>query len=266
MEPTPLAFLFLDESMDESLDLASLTGVLVPSHAYREVRDALCKLVWEILAPAPNTVPAPIELHGRNLLPELAHLPVEQADAARLRVLQRIVGIVNDNALRVFRVCYLNRVEIAAAMRHDPKLYGINFFGIQAALQDLMEQTLVVPVMDGVPNSANTNKPPAIDPSLIRAFAGNVRWLHHTRQSDAVKNSLSVRNAHNLGEPVFADSTHATMLQMVDLVSYLILQLDRDELAAESTASPFKQSVVLTARTFHPQLLELWRGRMQVNV
>lgn len=263
MKPTPLAFLFLDECMDEALDLAALTGVLVPHEKYRDVRDAMCKLVWDVLAPPPNTVPAPVELHGRNLLPELATLPVEQADTARLHVLRRATEIINEYGLQVFRVCYLNRSEIAEMFIGDPKLYSLNFLQIQAGLQDLMGTTLIVPVMDGVPNSRTAKKPPSIDPSLIRAFAGSIRWLHHARQSDVVKSFLSIRNAHNLAEPVFADSTHATILQLVDLISYLLLQRDRNELAPQSTASQFKQAVVGVAKAINPQLLAGWRDRMK---
>ena len=63
-----VAFLFLDECSHESLDLAALTGVLVPSHSYNAVRDEICQISWDVLRPPPNTVPAPIELHARNLL------------------------------------------------------------------------------------------------------------------------------------------------------------------------------------------------------
>lgn len=263
MEPSPLAFLFLDECSDEALDLAALTGVLVPHEKYRNVRDAMCKVVYDVLEPPANTVPAPIELHGRNLLPQLDNLPVEQADAARLHVFRRVAGIINEYGLLIFRVCYLNRSEIANVLKGDPKLYSLNFLGIQTGLQDLMETTLIVPVMDGVPNSADAKKPPSIDPSLIRAFAGSVRWLHHARQSEIMKNSLSIRNSHNLAEPVFADSTHSTMLQLVDLISYLLLQQDRDELAPQSISSQFKQAVVNEAKAIDPRLLASRRDQMK---
>ena len=265
MRDAPLAFLFLDESMDESLDLASLTGVLVPLHAYREVRDSICQLVWEVLSPLPNTVPQPIELHARNLLPELNSLPGDQADSARLHVLRSTVRIINNNHLKVVRVCYLNRSEISRLLKGDPKLYAINFFGIQSWLQDLMEKTIVLPVMDGVPASKQGKKPPSIDVSLIRAFAANVRYIHHARQCDAVKGSLSIRNPHNLAEPVFADSTHSTLLQLTDLVSYLLLQRDRAELDPSSKCSEFKESITEIAKTFNPDLLNLWRDTMKFN-
>jgi hypothetical protein len=265
MSDVSLVFLFLDESMDESLDLASLTGVLVPLHAYRAVRDAICRLVWDVLAPPPNTVPQPIELHARKLLPELDHLPKEKGDAARLHVLQSVTAIVNEHGLQVLRVCYTNRAEIAAMLKGDPKLYALNFFGIQTGLQDLMETTLVLPVMDGVPGATEGKKAPSIDTTLIRAFAANVRWIHHARHCDAVSGSLSIKNAHNLAEPVFGDSAHATLLQLVDLVSYLLLQRDRAELMPDYKMGEFKTAVLKIGQGLDARLLTLWRGKMELN-
>jgi hypothetical protein len=127
-----------------------------------------------------------------------------------------------------------------------------------------MAETLVVPVMDGVPASS-AKKPPAIDPSLIRGFAVTVRWIHHMRQHALVKNSLSIRNAENLAEPLFGDSSHATLLQLADVVSYLLLQIDKDDLKTPSTDSQFRKSVVSHGRVLNRDQLSLWRGRMEVN-
>jgi hypothetical protein len=243
-----------------------LTGVLVPLESYGTVRDEMCRLVWDVLSPEPGVVPAPIELHGRNLLPELAGQPQAEADKARLSVLARVTSIVNTYRLRVLRVAYLNRTEIAALMKRDSKLYGLNFFGVQAGLQDMMAETLVVPVMDGVPSSApSAKKAPAIDPSLIRAFAANVRWIHHVRQHALAKDSISVRNSENLAEPLFGDSSHATLLQLADLVSYLLLQVDRDELETPTVESEYRKAVVQHGRALNPDQLSLWRGCMSSN-
>lgn len=265
MNPASMAFLFLDESMDESLDLASLTGLLVPLSAYGSVRDAMCKLVWDVIGPPPNTVPAPIELHGRKLLPEFDNLPQERADVLRLEVMRRAVSIVNDHALKITRVCYLNRTEIAGLLKTDPKLYGVNFFGILSGLQEDMETILILPIMDGVPDSTGSKKAPRIDRSLIRAFAQMVRSIHHLRQSDAVKNALSIRNAHNLAEPLFGDSAHSTLLQLVDLVSYLLLQLDRDELEPIPQNCNFKRSLIDLAKNVDAQLLSGWKGTFSLT-
>lgn len=250
--------------MYEPLDMVALTGVLVPLESYSPILDQMCQLAWEVLSPEPNVVPAPIEFHGRSLLPELSGQPCAEADKARLYVFARVVSIVNTHRLRVFRVAYFNRREIAAFIKGDPKLYGLNFFNMLSGLQDIMDETLLVPVMDGVPASS-AKKPPAIDPSLIRGFASNVRWLHHIRQHALVKDSLSIRNAQNLAEPLFGDSSYATLLQLADLVSYLLLQIDKDDLETSSTDSQFHKSVVSLGRDLNPDQLSLWRSRMEVN-
>lgn len=262
MSPS-MAFLFLDECSYEPLDLAALTGVLVPLERYVAVRDAMCKVVADVLSAPPNTVPAPIELHARDLLSELQERTAADLDLARLDVLSKVVAIVNDHALQVIRVAYLNRREIANTMTLDPKLYGLNFLGIQNALQDAMRDTIVLPVMDGVPGCApSARRPPTIDPQLIRAFAQNVRWIHHSRQYEAAARLLSIENAVNLAEPVFADSAHSTLLQLVDIVSYLLLQLEREELEPASPTSSYRNAMVVRARSLRSDRLHSWKGRM----
>lgn len=266
MDDVTLTFMFFDESMDESLDLASLTGVLVPLQAYRAVRDEICRLVWDVLEPPPNTVPQPIELHARNLLSELTDRPKVEADRTRLHVLRSAVDIVNKHGLQVHRVCYTNRSRIAAMLKGDQKLYGLNFANIQNGLQELLETTLVLPVMDGVPTHTEGKKVPSIDPVLIRSFAANVRTLHHYRHHELTKHSLDIKHAHNLAEPVFGDSAHATLLQLADLVSYLLLQRDREELQPNVGMSEYKAAVIEISRNFDAGLLNLWRGEMKLKI
>jgi hypothetical protein len=262
-----VAFLFLDECAYQALDLAALTGVLVPLKHYGDVRDEMCRLVRDIQPTKPNTIPQPIELHGRNLLSDLQSQDPDALDRARLRVLQTVVGLVNDYRLDIFRVTYLNRKEVARSLRHDPALYGVTFLGIQASLQRLMEHTLVIPVMDGIPGWRPTaRRPPRIDPTLIRAFAHNVRYLHHLRQYEAVASSISLANAHNLGEPLFADSAHSVLLQLVDLVSHLLLQLDREELEPNREASPYRIEVLRQAKALDRKLLHCWRGNLRCDL
>jgi hypothetical protein len=254
----------MDECSCESLDLAALTGVLVPWTEYNTVRDTMCSLVLDVQSPAPNTLPPTIELHANNLLPEL-NCPKEVADEARFSVLSNVVGIVNAHRFSVIRITYLNRTEIATYMKSDPKLYGPTFFGIESALQPILASTLVLPVMDGVPSRGqNTRRPPSIDPQLIGAFAHHVRWIHHARQSINWAGSISIDNAENLAEPVFADSAHSVLLQMTDLVSHLLLQLEREELEREPP-SPYRARVLKIAHELDPANLRCWKGRMRCH-
>jgi hypothetical protein len=260
-----MAFLFIDECAHEALDLVALTGVLVPFDRYNAVRDAVCQTTWDVLNPPANTVPAPIELHGRDLLSELVDRNQRDLDRARIEVLASVVRIVNGYHLDVFRVAYLNRKEINRHLKDDPNLYGLNFFGVQTALQAKLADTLIVPVMDGVPGCPpNTRRPPAIDPKLIRAFAQQVRWVHHASRDQSVANSLSIANVGNLAEPAFADSAHSALLQLTDLVSHLLLQLEREELEP-SPPSNYRSEVLQQARAFNKALLHCWKGRLRFH-
>lgn len=261
MAPTA-AFLFLDECSYAPLDLAALTGILVSLDQYADVRDAMCQITWDALAPAANTVPAPIELHARSLLSDLADRNAEELDRARLDVLSAVVDIVNNDRLQVFRVAYLNRSEIATVMKSDPNLYSLNFLGIQFGLQAILADTLLIPVMDGIPGSRPSAKPPRIDSQLIRAFAQQVRWVHHARRHEPLAKSLSIENVVNLAEPVFADSTHSCLLQLVDLVSFLLLQLERDELETTQQPSLFRAATLGIARRLNAERLSCWKGKM----
>jgi len=153
------AFLFLDECMYKELDLASLTGVLVPAERYIAVRDAMCRLAADVQPSPPNVIPGVIEFHARALLNDIAHLHGDQIDVVRLSTLQRVVDLVSDHQLSICRVTYLNRTEIADLMPLDPKLYGLTFFGIQSWLQSIMADMLVIPVMDGIPDTGGANIP-----------------------------------------------------------------------------------------------------------
>ncbi len=262
------AFLFLDECTYEQLDLAALTGLLVPAEHYSAVRDAMCKLAVDVQPSPPNTVPSAIEFHARVLLNDVAHLHGDKIDSVRLSVFQRAVDLISEYQLRVRRVTYLNRRAIAKVMPTDPKLYGLTFFGIQAWLQEVMTDTLVIPVMDGVPATGGPKIPRAsgVDPVLIRAFAASVRGTHHFRQYPNLAGNLSIANTHNLGEPVFADSAHSVLLQLVDVVSHLLLQRERADFECEPALGSFRQQSLAIAKSIPSHLLHASTTKMQIRV
>ncbi len=261
-----MAFLFLDECTHDALDLAALTGVLVPLSEYTAVRDAVCQITWDVLSPPPNTVPLPIELHARDLLSDLPNRDRQELDRARLHVFSTVVRIVNEHRLRMYRVAYLNTREIRTIFTADPKLCGLNFFGIKNLLEPVLADTLVLPVMDGVPGwKPDRRRPPAIDPQLIRTFALNVRSIHNARRHAEIARSISIKNVENLAEPVFGDSEHSTLLQLTDLVSHLLLQVEREELETPNKPSEYRASVLAEAHKLDPELLHCWKGRMQIG-
>lgn len=246
------AFIFLDESSYDPMDLVALTGVLVPVDRYATVRDAMCQLAIDVSPTPADTVPKIIELHASNLLPD-------SCDEKRLVVLRRVVDIVSSSCLPVIRVAYHNGSEIAAFMPGDDKLYGITFAGIISSLHKVAPNTLVMPVMDGIPTSGRKT------PVLIRAFAGNVRLLHQLRHVPSVASNLSVPFAGNIAEPVFADSAHSVMIQLVDIVSHLLLQVDRSAANPSAPTTNYRERVLPIAKSIPTSLLHTWSGRMQIG-
>lgn len=262
-----MTFLFMDECEYDPLDLSALTGVLVPLESYSTVRDAVGKIIWDVLSPHENTVPQPIELHARDLLSQLSDHAPEEHDKLRLGVITQIVKIANQHELHVLRYAYLNRSEISCLMKGDPKLYGLNFSNMLFALQDVLENTIVLPVMDGIPSfKEGASKPPRIVPRLVSAFAQTVRFTHHMRNNDSIANNLSIRNFHNLAEPVFSDSTYSVLLQLTDLISHLLLQIEKDELEPHSKRSAYQSSVISQAKQLSPDLIHAWKGKMDIKM
>jgi Protein of unknown function (DUF3800) len=258
------AFLFLDESSYAPLDLSALTGVLVPLDKYVAVRDGMCQIVVGALAEVPDTIPQLIELHGNDLLSELGDLEPSEHDHRKLEVLRQSAALLNENRLQVFRVAYLNRSEIVQFLKLDRDLHGLNFLGIETALAETLSETLVVPIMDGIPRSSADAKAPRINPALIRAFAAHVRLIHHLRRYPFAGRSLSIENVTNLAEPVFGDSTHNVMLQLVDLVSWLLLQLDREKYAPSGETSDYKRQILRIAKEIDPALVHADYGKLRL--
>jgi hypothetical protein len=95
--------LFMDESCSESIDnqntvISSLTGVLVPTHKYAELRTKFYDLLEWSIKPEPNVINMAVpELHGRELLPG-------EDDEKKLNILDRVVDLVVGNHLEIYRV------------------------------------------------------------------------------------------------------------------------------------------------------------------
>ena len=77
--------------------------------------------------------------------------------------------------------------------------------------------------------------------------------------------SIAIRNFSNLAEPLFADSEHSTLLQLTDLVSYLLLHIERNDLEDRHPVSVFQTEVLRCARSLDKELLNCWKGRMRID-
>lgn len=252
------AFLFLDESVSEHLDTASLTGVLVPADRYVAARDRVLRLSLDVQRPPPNHVPRPIEFHGCEMLSGVDGATNDD----KLNAFAALVDIVNRERLLVVSVGYTNWSEIGPLRKHDDKLQGLNFFGVLNLVSEHARDALIVPVVDGLPggivDAKRRKEIPPVEPDAMRAFITAMNTNQHARVAVG-DHLLSIPNYRNFAEAVFTDSEHSPLLQLADVVGHLLhLQDWRDRFGA----SGFKASVAAIADRIDQSLVTKWRGRM----
>ena len=227
-----VTFLFLDESVD--LDTAWLTGVFVPAEQYADVRDAFIRIIRETLTEAGHEHPHPTELHGAAMLIDIPGI----TDEHRIKVFEKVVMLVNEAGLEVISVGHVHAEETRRHFRDmlmDPgdKLYYLNFNEMVDAMY-LPDDSLVLPVFDGVPRQRQTTKrePQPVDRFAYDAFMLGSQITHWFRIAAEAKPTPWVRhktNLRNLAEPTFSDSSRSPLLQLADVVGYLLGVPDRLE-------------------------------------
>ena len=151
-----------------------------------------------------------------------------------------IVDLVNEFQLKIFRIAYY-KFSVKKFTPLDPKLHGLNFFGLTQMIQHELESKFIIPVIDG------------LDEHGSKHFNNYSKSLSTIRCTHISKENISVQNAHNLSEPVFASSQYYTLIQLVDMISYLLQKLDNAD--NEKNTSDFKKNVQNIARNIDPKLL-----------
>jgi hypothetical protein len=223
-----VTLLYLDESVYR--DVAWLTGVLVPAERVPDLRDAVIRIAQETLVAAGHEYLAPTELHGVSMLRNVRGI----TDDHRLNVFERIADLVTDEEIEIVSIGHAEATRVRrnlADMHMDPgqKMYNLNFREIVDALV-LPPDALVIPVFDGVPGRARThgasNKSQApVDHFAYEAFLGGANHTHWYRVGFERKpNGMQryKRNLRNLAEPTFSDSAQSPLLQLADVVGYLL--------------------------------------------
>ncbi len=260
-----VTFLFLDESVD--LDTAWLTGVFVPAEQYADVRDAVLRIAQEALIEAGHEHPAAVELHAVDLLRDVGGV----TDDHRFKVFEKIVALVNAERLEIVRVGHSGAKKIRehftkANMDPGDKLYSHNFREVVEALR-LPEEGLVFPVFDGVPpqqQALRRNLQP-VDRHAYDAFmfGGHItQWGRVASEAKPVPWVEYKTNLRNLGEPAFSDSARSPLLQLADMVGYLLCVADR---VARAEHSEWKARIARIARKIDPGLVYRRSIMMHIN-
>lgn len=201
-------FLFLDDTeindpIRRQPTISAITGMLVPLHAYDELRSKFYSVMQWSVTPQEGVVNLnPPELHGRKFLES-------ETDDRKLEVLRKLVELVVHNTIPIYRVGYYITQKEKDAFKGDSKLVGLSWFGMLSVLQPILENCHVVPVMDSCDSIGTRQLSGLIRTCDIMRFAG-------------LEGGLSVRHTQNLiGEVFYADSRFSAFTQMVDIVSYL---------------------------------------------
>jgi len=252
-----MEFLFIDECMHQPLDLAALTGVFVKQSDYRKVRERICRILFDIFEYEEGGLPPLVELHGKCLFDR-----IDATDDQKIQVYDSVVQIVNDFEIDVIRIAYLNWQEIVSRMPADKNLVGLCFFGMQRIMQEKLGESVIIPVVDGIPGGDKNER---VDRSLLRVFDQYVRHMHHVMQSEVHRDVVSIKDFDNLGEPLFANSEHNVMLQLVDMISHMLLQVERFELESTDPASEYKSRIVNCASKLNSNLLYHWKDKMRIG-
>jgi hypothetical protein len=123
---------------------------------------------------------------------------------------------------------------------------------------ELPQDALILPVFDGVPGQASANqgrgKGAPVDRVAHQAFLFGGRVTHWNRIfAELSPSPLRYKtNLRNLGEPTFADSAESPLLQLVDVIGYLLHVIDR---VGRHPASQFKLNVAGVARKLDKTLV-----------
>jgi len=216
-----VTFLFLDESRSTHLDTASLTGVFVPADHYARVRDAVIRVSVEVQRPPVGVPPVPLELHGSAMLDDMDGV----TEADRLLAFERLVEVINSEQLEVLSIVYSGVKDIQAHfdqlnMPPGDKLYHWTFDAMFDEIR-LPKGGLVVPVFDGIPGQGDGGQHQPVDRSAYETFLAGAYTSHWYRVA-LPKPERYVPNFHNLVEPTFSDSAKSPLLQLADVVGYLL--------------------------------------------
>lgn len=197
-----MKLMYMDECKSEHTNVVSLTAVVIDESSYRFYRESIYQALSQWISPDENTFADPPELHGSDFL------PAAESDAIRITTAQEIYKVVRESGARIYRCGYYRDPELPNRFKSDASLLQLAFFGIQASTQSERNETLVLPIMDGV------------DPSIARSFGASNHSTLACISCGLSESDVSIKNMHNIVDPVVSDSRFSVCTQAADLVSY----------------------------------------------
>lgn len=247
-----MQFLFMDEATSEPIPgvgrLAIVTGVVIPLSQYGPARTRFYTDFGDRRTANGITVDlAPLELHGRRLLPGAP-------DDEKIAALNKVTDIALDLDFAIYRFGYVDSASLRATFNSDDVALGLSWLDLLFAVQCELRKGPLMPIADGG------------NPRLAEHMTRSVRNMDVLREGGHGPN-LSIRDTENIiGEVFFGDSKYSAFVQVADIVSYLLLQRDMRRLGWPTT--PFKERVLSVADRLIPAIRSerIARARMQGSV
>jgi hypothetical protein len=262
VEPRPTSYLVMDETDDPPFKgkdgrndalVFALVGVAVPIEQVDPIRIDLYRFLHGLYDGAgrdPMEIfSAPPELHGAKLFP--SNLYPWVTDGQRLQCFEKIVETVNRERLYVFREAFFKR-SVDAFTHPKKQCLALAYEGLMRIrrLERLRTASYIVPLMDG------------IDRELFSGVLGvRSRFMSVLRGgSKFTTGPIHISSSENLMDAVFVESVHSAIMQLADMVAYLLSALDCERRGWPLT--PFKTDLLRVAKMLDPQLLQ---GHMGVG-
>ena len=236
-------FIFIDESVTEEIDIASLTGLVVPLEKFENIRTDFYKIINKILdviypeRTDTNKIDYPPILHARTFLQNSRENSAFDfsniTDEFRIEMLREVLGIIRDYNLLVIRLGYSNYKEIKRDIRDD-KLHNTNWYGLSSTLDSIYQNSILIPVMEG------------IDSKIVSKFSHIIWGSNCLRELyPRLSKSLMLKNPNNFyGSVFFTQSKYTECIQIVDIVSYLLQKADYIKI--KGTKSEYSNSMIST--------------------
>jgi hypothetical protein len=226
----PALFMAMDESESRATGILSLTALLCPVTVTQALGDSTYSFMDRLQElPERHISMGPPELHGSAMLQGIHWA----TDEKRLRCFQYVVDLVNAHRIPVLRCAYYRRT-VKPLLEMDPKLHALCFSGLTSMIQPYLANNFVIPIMDRTEGKhADRMAQTVHGTQILRASP----WIDSA--------TITLTNPENLGDVYFASSKYAVLIQLADVVGYLLHV--RDYLRENLPLSDFKRQLLSLA-------------------
>ena len=219
--------LFMDERICGRTRSVAITGVIVPVEKYRSVREEFYeRLEWSIRGEG-NRVSQPPELRGSGM-------PAEWSDGQMLAAFSDVADLVCKHELWVVRVGYRLTKQFRDLFETEDRQVAMCWNGLVSALNPIYGEQLLFPVMD----LASSNRV-----KMTSQTVHTMDWMRHAGVP-------TFEGSQNLAEVLYASSQHSAMIQIADVLSYLLGIRYQDSLGLD--VSEFKRSLLAIVARLDP--------------